>query len=141
MKAERHRRATVLEADGEREAAIMRANGQKEAAVLKAEGEAEAIRKVADADRFRLLTVAEGEAQAVVRVFNAIHEGRPTSDLIAIKYLETLGNVANGQATKIFLPLEASSLLGALGGMAEAVKSAGSNASGNGGGAQKTSES
>jgi regulator of protease activity HflC (stomatin/prohibitin superfamily) len=124
MKAERDRRALVLEADGDREAAIKRATGQKEAAILKAEGEAEAIRKVADADRFRLLTVAEGEAQAVVRVFNAIHEGRPTNDLIAIKYLETLGNIADGQATKIFLPMEASSLLGALGGMAEMVRSA-----------------
>lgn len=124
MKAERMRRAVVLEADGEREAAIKRATGEKQAAILKAEGEAEAIRKVADADRFRLLTVAEGEAQAVVRVFTAIHEGRPTNDLIAIKYLEALGNIADGQATKIFLPVEASSLLGALGGMAEMVKAA-----------------
>jgi regulator of protease activity HflC (stomatin/prohibitin superfamily) len=124
MKAERDRRALVLESDGDRQAAINRATGEKEAAILKAEGEAEAIRRVADADRFKLLTVAEGEAQAVVRVFNAIHEGRPTNDLIAIKYLETLGNIADGQATKIFLPVEASSLLGALGGMAEMVRSA-----------------
>jgi regulator of protease activity HflC (stomatin/prohibitin superfamily) len=122
MKAERTRRAMVLEADGEREAAIKQATGQKEAAILKAEGEAEAIRRVADAERYKRTTVAEGEAQAVIRVFNAIHEGRPTGDLVAIKYLEALAEIARGQATKIFLPMESSALLGALGGMAEMLK-------------------
>ncbi|MBU1699254.1 MAG: SPFH/Band 7/PHB domain protein [Candidatus Eisenbacteria bacterium] len=123
MKAERLRRAMVLEADGDREAKIMRANGEKQAAILEAEGRAEAIRQVANADKFRLLTVADGEAEAVIKVYKAIHDGNPTSDLIAIKYLEALEKVANGQATKIFLPMESSSMLGALGGLVEAFRS------------------
>jgi len=119
MKAERTRRAVVLEADGEREAAIKVAEGQKQAAILEAEGRARAIEKVADADRYQLTTVANGEAEAVLKVYEAIHDGNPTQDLITIKYLEALTAMADGQATKIFLPFEASALLGGLGGIAE----------------------
>ncbi|MBS1265957.1 MAG: hypothetical protein MAG471_01821 [Acidimicrobiaceae bacterium] len=130
MKAERTRRAVVLEADGTREAAITRAEGEKQAvilaseaikqqAILEAEGEAQAIQAVADAERYRQLTVAEGEAEAVRKVYSAIHEGDPTPDLIAIKYLEALGEIADGQATKIFLPAELSSTMGSLGAIAE----------------------
>tara|TARA_B100000315_G_scaffold203011_2_gene195908 strand:+ start:229 stop:1224 length:996 start_codon:yes stop_codon:yes gene_type:complete len=130
MKAERTRRAVVLEADGAREAAITRAEGEKQAvilaseavkqqAILEAEGEAQAIQAVADAERYRQLTVAEGEAEAVRKVYSAIHEGDPTPDLIAIKYLEALGEIADGQATKIFLPAELSSTMGSLGAIAE----------------------
>lgn len=119
MKAERDRRAMVLEAAGEREAAIKIAEGQKQAAILEAEGEAAAIEKVAEANRFKLTTVANGEAEAVLKVYEAIHNGNPTQDLITIKYLETLTKMADGQATKIFLPFEATALLGGLGGIAE----------------------
>jgi len=119
MKAERDRRAIVTEAEGEKRAAILKAEGVKEARVLEAQGQAEAIREVADAERFQKETVAEGEARAIERVFSAIHTGGPTPDLIAIKYLEALQQVANGQATKIFLPLETSSVLGSLGAIAE----------------------
>ncbi len=130
MKAERTRRAVVLESEGEREAAIQRAEGerqssileaegQKRSQVLEAEGEAEAVRAVADAERYRQLTVAEGEAQAITTVYNAIHEGGPTNDLLAIKYLEALQGVAAGNATKIFLPADMSALLGSLAGVAE----------------------
>ena len=119
MKAERERRAMVLEADGEREATIKVAEGQKQAAILEAEGKALAIEKVADADRYQLTTVANGEAEAVLKVYEAIHNGNPTQDLITIKYIEALTNMADGQATKIFLPFEATALLGGLGGIAE----------------------
>ena len=130
MKAERNRRAVVLEADGAREAAITRAEGDKQAvilaseavrqqAILEAEGEAEAIRAVADAERYRQLTVAEGEAAAIRSVYGAIHDGDPTPDLLAIKYLEALGTVADGRATKIFLPADMSATLGSLGAIAE----------------------
>lgn len=122
MKAERERRAKVLDADGDREAAIKRASGQKEAAILEAEGQAMAIQKVADAQRYKLTTEATGEAEAVQKVYKAIHEGDPTQDLITIKYLEALAKMADGQATKIFLPVEASALLGGLGGIAEMLK-------------------
>jgi regulator of protease activity HflC (stomatin/prohibitin superfamily) len=122
MKAERERRAKVLDADGDREAAIRRAEGEKQAAILSAEGEAAAIQKVADANRYKLLTVAKGEAEAITNVYNAIHEGRPTNDLIAIKYLEAIQKVADGRATKIFLPLETSGVLGSLAGIGELFK-------------------
>ena len=130
MKAERTRRAVVLEADGTREAAITRAEGNKQAvilgaeavkqeSILEAEGEADAIRAVADAERYRQLTVAEGEAEAVRSVFGAIHDGNPTPDLLAVKYLEALGTIADGRATKIFLPADLSATLGSLGAIAE----------------------
>ena len=130
MKAERNRRAVVLEADGAREAAIARAEGEKQAAILTAEGvkqeailtaqgEAQAIEAVADAERYQFRTVAEGEADAVRSVYQAIHEGDPTPDLLAIKYLDALGTIADGQATKIFLPAEMTSTMGSLGAIAE----------------------
>jgi len=102
MKAERDRRAKILEAEGDREAAIKRADGERQAAILKAEGQAKAIEKVATAEKFRLTTVAEGEAEAIRKVYNAIHEGRPTKDLIAIKYLEALRAIADGKQPKYF---------------------------------------
>lgn len=111
MKAERDRRAMILEAEG-----------QKRSAILRAEGEAEAIRKVADAEKYKKIAIAKGEAEAIETVFGAIHKGQPTNDLIAIKYLEALQNIANGQATKVFLPYEASGILGSIAGVSELLK-------------------
>jgi regulator of protease activity HflC (stomatin/prohibitin superfamily) len=119
MKAERERRAVVTEAEGEKRSQILKAEGVKQARILEAEGQATAVREVADAEKFRLLTVAEGEGQAIERVFGAIHTGDPTPDLIAIKYLEALQGVADGRATKLFLPLETSGILGSLGAISE----------------------
>lgn len=111
MKAERDRRAMILEAEG-----------HKQSAILKAEGQAEAIKKVADADKYQKLTVAKGEGEAIQTVYSAIHDGRPTNDLIAIKYLEALQKIADGKATKVFLPFEASGVLGSIAGIAELLK-------------------
>ncbi len=111
MKAERDRRAMILEAEG-----------HKQSAILKAEGQAEAIKKVADANKYEKLTVAKGEAEAIQTVFDAIHKGRPTNDLIAIKYLEALQKMADGKATKVFLPYEASGILGSIAGISELFK-------------------
>ena len=108
MKAERDKRANILEAEGLRQAAILKAEGSKLSAILEAEGKSEAIKKVADAEKYR-----------IEMVYNAIHSGRPTNDLIAIKYLETLEKVASGQATKIFLPIESSGILASIGGIKE----------------------
>jgi regulator of protease activity HflC (stomatin/prohibitin superfamily) len=130
MKAERVRRAVVTEAEGEKRSAILRAEGVKESRILEATGQAEAIRQVADAEKFRKLTVAEGEGQAIERVFAAIHNGDPTPDLIAIRYLETLQGVANGQATKIFLPMEMSGILGSVGAIGELFKNDGEGGNG-----------
>ena len=122
MKAERDRRAVILEAEGTKTAAILEAEGKKQAQILNAEGKAEAIKRVADADKYQKLTVAQGEGEAIETVFGAIHKGDPTNDLIAIKYLEALEKIADGQATKVFLPLETTGILGSIGGISELLK-------------------
>ncbi|MCH8971471.1 MAG: SPFH/Band 7/PHB domain protein [Acidobacteria bacterium] len=127
MKAERDRRAAVTEAEGEKRSAILTAEGVKESRVLEAEGQAEAIKRVAEAEKFQKLTVAEGEAQAIERVFGAIHTGDPTPDLLAIKYMETLEEMADGRATKIFLPLDTSGVLGSVAAIGELFKEASSD--------------
>ncbi len=119
MKAERDRRAIVTEAEGEKRSAILKAEGVKQAAILDAEGRAAAIKEVAAAEKYQLLTVAEGEGQAIERVFGAIHEGDPTPDLIAIEYLKALQGIADGKATKIYLPLETSGILSSIGAIGE----------------------
>ncbi|MFH1452460.1 MAG: SPFH domain-containing protein [Armatimonadota bacterium] len=111
MKAERERRANILEAEG-----------IKQSQILKAEGEAGAIRAVAAANQYKLLTLAEGEGQAIERVYKAIHNGNPTQDLIAIKYLETLEKIADGKAAKVFIPYESSALMGSVGSLKEIFK-------------------
>jgi regulator of protease activity HflC (stomatin/prohibitin superfamily) len=126
MKAERDRRATVTEAEGDKRAAILTAEGVMEARIREAEGQAEAIKKVADAEKYQLLTVAEGEGRAIERVFGAIHTGDPTPDLVAIRYLDALAKIADGRATKLFLPLETSGVLGALGAIKEMFEDDGS---------------
>lgn len=122
MKAERERRAVILEAEGAKKSQILKAEGEREAAIAVAEGQAEAIKKVADAHRYKLTTEANGESEAIEKVFKAIHSGNPTDDLIAIKYMDALTAIADGQANKVFLPYEASNLLGSLGGIVELFK-------------------
>jgi regulator of protease activity HflC (stomatin/prohibitin superfamily) len=122
MKAERDKRAVILEAEGARQSQIARAEGAKQAQILEAEGFAEAVRKKADAEQYRQITVAEGEAKAILNVFNAIHEGRPDEKLVTLKYLEMLPNLAKGDANKIFMPYEASGILSALAAMVEGIR-------------------
>jgi regulator of protease activity HflC (stomatin/prohibitin superfamily) len=140
MKAERNRRAVVTQASGQREAAIAAAEGAQQAAILEAEGikqrqileaqgEADAIKAVADAEAYRQRVVADGQALAIKSVYTAIHEGDPTPDLIAIKYLEALQNMADGQATKIFLPADTSGVMASIGAIGELF---GEGAKGNG---------
>ncbi|MDK2954010.1 MAG: hypothetical protein PWQ27_1393 [Kosmotoga sp.] len=122
MKAERTKRAVILEAEGYKQSEITKAEGDKRSAILKAEGQAEAIKRVAEANKYKLIAEAEGQAIAIVNVFKAIHEGQPTNDLIAIRYLEALKAIANGPANKVFLPFEASSLLSSIGVISELFK-------------------
>ncbi len=133
MKAERTRRAVVTEAEGTRQAAITRADGEKQAAILEAEGvrqrdiltaegEAQAVRTRAEAEQFRLEVEAEGEAHALESVFGAIDETGVDDRYLALKYMEALQGIADGKATKIFLPAEMSNTLGSLGGIAELFK-------------------
>jgi regulator of protease activity HflC (stomatin/prohibitin superfamily) len=138
MKAERTRRAVVTEADGARAAAIARAEGEKQSAILsaegvkqrqilEAEGQAQAIRAVAEAEQYRQQVVADGEASAIRSVYQAIHDGNPTNDLIAIRYLEALERVANGTATKIILPTELSGIAGSIAAVGELFNTNGSS--------------
>jgi len=143
MKAERTRRALVTQAEGDRTAAITRADGERQAAVLsaegqkqqqilQAEGQAEATRALADAERYRQEATAAGIANATRITYEAIHEGNPTPDLLAIKYLEALQGLADGQATKIIVPTEMAGLAGSLAGIGELLSSATGNGDGRG---------
>ncbi len=108
MTAERKKRAAILTAEGEKEAAILQAEGVAESRVREAEGLAEARIKIAQA-----------EAEALERIRQALGGDRAAGYLIAMKYLESLEKIADGQATKVFLPFEASGVLGSLGSMSE----------------------
>lgn len=123
MKAERDKRAAILEAEGVKQAQITRAEGSKQAAILEAEGKAEAVKKVADAEKYRKIAEAAGEAEAIINVFSAIHKGAPDDKLITLKYLEALKGIADGKSSKLFIPYEASGVLAGLGSIADVLKS------------------
>ncbi len=123
MKAEREKRAQILEAEGHRQAAILKAEGEKQAAILEAEGDKEASFREAEA-RERL---AEAEAKATMMVSQAIAKGdlNAINYFVAQKYTEALAQIATADNQKVILmPLEASSLIGSIGGIAEIAKGA-----------------
>jgi len=116
MKAEREKRAQVLEAEGLRNSQILKAEGAKQAAILKAEGEREATFREAEA-RERM---AEAEAKATTMVSEAIAAGnvQAINYFVAQKYTEALTSIGTAGNSKIVLmPMEASSLIGSLGGI------------------------
>lgn len=123
MKAERDKRATILEAEGQRQSAILRAEGEKQAAILQAEGKKEAAYRESEA-RERL---AQAEAKATEVVSVAITEGnvQAINYFVAQRYVEALGKIgaANNQKV-ILLPLEASSVIGSIAGISEIAKAA-----------------
>jgi len=121
MKAEREKRANILDAEGHRQAEILRAEGEKQGAILEAEGRREAAFRDAEA-RERL---AEAEAKATHMVSKAIATGdiQAINYFVAQKYVEAIRDIASANNQKvIFMPLEASSLIGSLGGIAELAK-------------------
>ena len=124
MKAERNKRAAILQAEGERQAAVLKAQGEKDAAILHADAEREAqIRKAAgEAEAIR--KVAEAKAQEVQMVYGAMMKANPDERVVQLKSLETLKDVANGDANKVFIPYEATGTLAGLGAMAESMKDA-----------------
>jgi hypothetical protein len=114
MRADREKRATILTAEGQRESAIKTAEGQKQAAILSAEGAKQAAILNAEAERqSRILRAqgeraarylqAQGQAKAIEKVFAAIKEGRPTPELLAYQYLQTLPQMAKGDANKVWV--------------------------------------
>ncbi|WFP49178.1 SPFH/Band 7/PHB domain protein [Methylomonas sp. EFPC3] len=123
MKAEREKRAQILEAEGLRQAEILKAEGLKQSKILEAEGRKEAAFRDAEA-RERL---AEAEARATLMVSEAISKGdvQAINYFVAQKYIESLKDVASaGNSKLVFMPLEASSVIGALGGIGELAKEA-----------------
>jgi len=123
MKAERDRRASILEAEGQRQASILRAEGEKQAAILIAEGRREAAFRDAEARE----RSAGAEAAATRLVSEAIIDGdvKALNYFVAQQYVGALKAVASAPNQKIlFLPLEASSVIGALGGIAELARDA-----------------
>jgi len=119
MKAERERRATVTEAEGSKAAAILTAEGERNAAIAKAEGKKQAAILSAEGEAEAILKVQRAEAEAIKLVYNAIHEGKPTNDLIAIKYMDALKEMARGSANKVFIPYEATGVLASIAGIKE----------------------
>lgn len=125
MKAEREKRAAILDAEGFKQAQITKAEGNRQSQILDAEGYAQAVKTKADAEKYRQVAVAQGEAEAIMNVFNAIHEGKPDNKLITLKYLDMLPKLAEGEANKVFLPYEASGIISSLAAMVEGIKSDG----------------
>ncbi|MBU0983046.1 MAG: SPFH/Band 7/PHB domain protein, partial [candidate division Zixibacteria bacterium] len=121
MKAERDKRAAILDAEAIRQANITKAEGTKQSQILEAEGYAEAVKTKADAEKYRQIAVAEGQAKAISGVFQAIHDGKPDDKLITLKYLEMLPELANNKANKIFLPIETSGIISSLAAMIEGI--------------------
>jgi regulator of protease activity HflC (stomatin/prohibitin superfamily) len=123
MKAEREKRASILEAEGERQAAILKAEGEKRAAILQAEGRKEAAFREAEARERQ----AQAEAQATLMVSQAISEGdvQAINYFVAQKYIEALARFADAPNQKIlFMPLEATNVMGAIQGIGEIAKEA-----------------
>jgi regulator of protease activity HflC (stomatin/prohibitin superfamily) len=114
MRADREKRAMILNAEGHRESAIAEAQGNKQAAILNAEGAKQAAILEAEADRqSRMLRAqgeraaryyqAQGQAKAIEKVFAAIKAGKPTPELLAYQYLQTLPQMAQGDANKMWV--------------------------------------
>ena len=123
MKAEREKRANILEAEGFRQAEILKAEGEKQAVILDAEGMREAAFRAAEARERE----AEAEANATQMVSNAIASGdiQAINYFVALKYVEALGQFATSPNQKtMFLPMEATGVMAAIGGVAEIAKEA-----------------
>jgi len=135
MKAERDKRANILEAEGFRQAAILKAEGEKQAQILKAEAQKEALILEAEGRKeaaFRDADARERESQAEARATLMVSEAVAKGDVqalnyfIAQKYTEALKEMAQSPNSKtIYMPLEASSVIGAIGGIAQLAKDAG----------------
>ena len=122
MNAERNKRAQILTAEGERQAAITLAEGKKEAAILAAEADREAAIRRAAGEAEAIKQVAEAKATEIEMVYEAMMKSNPDEKLVQLKSLETLKEVANGDANKVFIPFEATSALSSLGAVTEVLK-------------------
>ena len=92
MRADREKRAAILQAEGVKQSQILQAEGEKQAAILRAEGQKQAA-----------ILASEGQAEAIGTVFRAIHEGNPDPQLLAYQYLQMLPQIAQGEANKMWI--------------------------------------
>ena len=122
MNAERNKRALILQAEGERQSAITIAEGQKAAAILQAEADKEAriARAAGEADAIK--KVADARAKEIELVYGALKNAKPDEKIVQLKSLESLKEIANGDANKVFIPFDATSALGSLGAIKEVLK-------------------
>jgi regulator of protease activity HflC (stomatin/prohibitin superfamily) len=131
MRADRDKRAAILQAEGVRQSAILTAEGEKQSSILRAEGEARsaALR-------------AEGEAQAIRTVFESIHAGDPDQKLLSYQYLQMLPKIAEGDANKLWIvPSEIGDALKGLGGALDGFKPGGGNGGSSSGASGQTAAS
>ena len=119
MKAEREKRATILNAEAEKEAAINIAEGKKQAAILEADGHKQAMILRADGQKQSRILEANGEQEAIKMIIEAISgNGKPDQYLIAMKYIETLKAMADGKDSKVvYMPYEATGILSSVDGI------------------------
>ena len=124
MKAERDRRAAILEAEGLKKSAILKAEGQKEALINQAEGEKKsAILKAEGIAQARVIE-ADAEKEAIGRIIEALaNKGKPDQYLVAMKYLETMQAITSGENNKVvYMPYEATGILSSVDGIKEMFK-------------------
>ena len=133
MNAERNKRASILEAEGQKQSAITIAEGQKESSIPQADAAKEAnIRRAEGVKQARILeaageaeairSIAEAKAKEIEVVYGAIKNSQPDDKLVALKTLESLEKVADGQANKVFIPFDATKALAGLGSLKEITK-------------------
>jgi regulator of protease activity HflC (stomatin/prohibitin superfamily) len=104
MRADREKRAAILQAEGQKQAAILAAEGEKQSAILRAEGQKQSA-----------ILAAEGQSKAIETVFAAIHDGNPDPQLLAYQYLQVLPQIAQGDANKVWvIPSELTQALGGI---------------------------
>ncbi len=108
MKAERQRREAILRAEGEKRSAILVAEGEKESAILRADAVREQRIREADGEAKAILTVQNAQAEAI-KILNA---AAPSKEVLTLRSMEALKDVANGQATKLIIPSEIQNLAG-----------------------------
>ncbi len=125
MQAERNRRAEILKAEGEKQAQILNSEGEKQAQINAAEADKQANILKAEGEARAKILQAEAEATAIRQISDAVADkgSDPVNYLLAVKYIETLKDVAGGQDNKtVYLPYEATNVLGSLGGIKEMFK-------------------
>lgn len=122
MKAERTKRAIILEAEGIKESEIRKAEGDQQAKILRAEAGKKEKVLLAEGEAQAIVNIVRARAKAVKVYFGAIHEGNPTNDLLAIKYMEALEKISENPSNKIYIPYESSALMGSIGTIKELFK-------------------